>query len=66
MLKNRSQELQNQLPGLGPFGISLNLRHVAASRIVIPITPTCTDAVLREPHFVHAGTSICVNLLYCS
>jgi hypothetical protein len=48
MLKNSSHELQNQLPRLGPFGISLNVRHVAANRIVIPITPTCTDAVLCE------------------
>jgi hypothetical protein len=47
--------LQNQLPGFGPLGISLNLGHVAASRIVIPITPTCTDAVLLAPHRVHGG-----------
>jgi hypothetical protein len=44
MLKNYWHELQNQLPGFGPLAISLNLRHVAANRMVSPITPTCTDA----------------------
>jgi hypothetical protein len=62
MLKNCWHELQNQLPGFGPLPISLNLRHVAASRIVSPITPTCTDAVLCEPHCVHGGTAIRMNL----
>jgi hypothetical protein len=28
---------------------------------VSPITPTCTDAVLCEPHCVHGGTSIRMN-----
>ena len=62
VLKNFWHEWQNQLPGFGPLGISLNLRHVAASRMVIPTTPTCTDAVSCEPHCVQGGTSICVNL----
>jgi len=60
------QELQNHSPGFGPLGISLNLGHVAASRIVIPITPTCTDAVLHVPHRGHGGTSSCMNRLSCS
>jgi hypothetical protein len=59
--KNFPHELQNQLPGFGPLGISLNFGHVAASRIVSPITPTCTDAVLHVPHLGHGGTSIRAN-----
>jgi hypothetical protein len=39
---------------------------VAASRIVIPIRPTCTDAVLQAPHRVHGGTLILMNRLHCS
>jgi hypothetical protein len=53
--------LQNQFPGFGPLGISLNFEHVAASRIVSPITPACTDAVLHVPHRGHGGTSIRAN-----
>jgi hypothetical protein len=42
------------------------LEHVAASRIVIPITPTCTEAVVLDPHRVHGGTSMRMNRRYCS
>jgi hypothetical protein len=53
--------LQNQLPGFGPLGISLNFGHVAAIQIVIQTMPTCTEAVLDVPHCGQGGTSICVN-----
>ena len=56
--KKRLHDLQNQLPSFEPLGISLNFGQVAASWIVTQTTPTCTDAVCVEPHFVQGGTSM--------